>query len=130
MQTHMRAHATANLLFLLPLGLLAGGNDRDFSGTWTLDEQQSSLRGLPASPGPLLTIDQQGAAFRCTEAGVSWSFRVDGSESKYQFHDSNMSSAAKWEGSALLINTLVSGPQNYVAEDRWELSRNQALLTI
>lgn len=126
----MRANVRSGLLFLLPLGLLASSVDRDFSGNWTLDQQQSSLRGLPVDPGPLLAISQQGSTFRCTEAGVTWTFRADGEESKYQIKDSSMRSQAKWEGSALLINTLVSGPENYVVEDRWELSGNRALLTI
>ena len=39
-------------------------------------------------------------------------------------------SAVKWEGSALLINTLVSGPHNYTVMDRWKLSPDHATLTI
>jgi hypothetical protein len=126
----MRANVRSGLLFLLPLGFLASAGDRDFSGNWTLDQQLSNVRGLPASPGPLLTISQEGSTFRCTEAGAAWTFRADGEESKYQIKDSSMSSQAKWEGTALLINTLVSGPENYVVEDRWELSENRAVLTI
>ena len=41
-----------------------------------------------------------------------------------------MSSLSKWEGPALLINTLVSGPQHYVVMERWELSRDKTVLTI
>jgi type IV secretion system protein VirB10 len=37
---------------------------------------------------------------------------------------------AKWEGAALLINTMVSGPQNYVVDERWRLSRDHNVLTI
>jgi len=126
----MRANTAVALLFLVPLGLLASGDDRDFSGNWTLDSQKSNFRGLPVNPGAVLTVTQQGSGFRCTESGVTWSFRVDGSESNYKVKDSNLSSEAKWEGSALLINTLVSGPQNYVIEDRWQLSKNRSILTI
>src|SRR5207237_6270676 len=39
-------------------------------------------------------------------------------------------SGTKWEGSALRINTLVSGPRSYVIMDRWKLSRDHAVLTI
>jgi hypothetical protein len=117
-------------LLLVPLGLLAGALDRDFSGNWTLDSQQSNLRGLPITPGGLLAIHQQGDAFRCTESDVTWSFQVDGTESNYKIQDSHLSSEAKWEGSVLLVNTLVSGPQSYVIEDRWQLSKNGSVLTI
>lgn len=126
----MRANVTAVFLFLLPLGFLAGAGDRDFSGKWLLDPQRSNPRGLPAPPGGLLTVSRQGTVFHCTESGVTWSFRTDGAESKYQVKDSTMNSESKWEGSALLVNTLVSGPQNYVVEDRWELSRERTVLTI
>jgi type IV secretion system protein VirB10 len=41
-----------------------------------------------------------------------------------------MSSMTKWEGTALLINTIVSGPQNHVIDDRWKLSHDHNTLTI
>jgi len=37
---------------------------------------------------------------------------------------------AKWEGAALLINTLVSGTRDYTVMDRWQLSRDRSTLTI
>ncbi|HTQ54976.1 MAG TPA: hypothetical protein VMI94_10980 [Bryobacteraceae bacterium] len=126
----MRALLAVAFVFLVPLGLPAGADERNFSGDWTFDSQRSDLRGLPVHPGAVLSISQQGPVFRCTEAGAAWLFRSDGAESSYKIRDSSMSSEAKWEGTALLINTLVSGPQNYVVEDRWQLSRNGAVLTI
>ena len=41
-----------------------------------------------------------------------------------------MSSQTKWEGAAFLINTIVTGSQNYVVNDRWKLSRDHHTLTI
>jgi hypothetical protein len=41
-----------------------------------------------------------------------------------------MNSLTKWEGSALLINTLVSGPQHYAVMERWELSKDRTVLTV
>jgi len=126
----MRATVIPTFLLLIPLGLLTAAADRDFSGTWVLDQQHSKMGGLPIPPGPSLKVSRQGAVVHCTESGVSWTFRTDGTESKYQIRDSAMSSAAKWEGSALLINTLVSGPRQYVIEDRWALSTDRKRLTI
>ena len=40
------------------------------------------------------------------------------------------STAVKWEGSALLINTLVSGSRDYTIMDRWKLSADHSTLTI
>jgi type IV secretion system protein VirB10 len=41
-----------------------------------------------------------------------------------------MNTAVKWEGAALLINTLVSGKRDYTVMDRWRLSRDHATLNI
>lgn len=128
----MHAHFTAVLLLLLPAGSFAGSDDpdRDFSGNWVLDQQKSDFRTLPVTPGTLLTITQQGSTIHCADTGSDWLYRTDGAESKYKIKTSSMSSESKWEGSALLINTLVSGPQNYVIEDRWKLSKDHSVLTI
>jgi len=116
--------------------LWAADPDRDFSGTWVLDQKQSDLRPLPAAPGLVLTITQEGSAIRCVEAdgngksGVSWTYRTDGTAANYQVGPERMSSLTKWEGSALLVNTIVTGPQNYALMDRWKVSRNHTVLTI
>lgn len=121
--------------FSLCLPALSTDPDRDFSGVWLLDEQRSDVRPLPAPPGALLTISEQGLAMRCTEAdkdGTSrdWIYHTDGTASKYPVRDAEMSSMTKWEGTGLLINTIVSGPQSYVIDDRWKLSHDHNTLTI
>ena len=121
MRSTMRVPVATALLLLLPLGLLAGADDRDFSGNWTLDQQQSDLRGLPERAGVMLTISQQGSALQCTSVGVTWSLRLDGADSKYK---------TRWEGSALFIDALAAGAQDYVSEDRWQLSADRTVLTI
>ena len=128
----MRVRLTLALLLLLRLGLHAATENpaRDFSGNWVLDVPQSNIRTLPTAPSAILTIAQQDTTIRCTEAGAVRTFRIDGTESKYQLRESSMNSLTKWEGSALLINTLVSGPQHYVIMDRWELSKDRTVLTI
>ena len=123
------------MVVFLP-GLWAADRDRDFSGAWVLDEKQSDLRSLPAAPGLVLTITQEGSAIRCVESdgngksGASWTYRTDGTATKYRVGLERMSSLTKWEGSALLINTIVTGPQNYSLMDRWKVSRDHNVLTI
>jgi type IV secretion system protein VirB10 len=63
-------------------------------------------------------------------ATVEWTFAADGSESRYSAGGERRNTVAKWEGAALLINTLVSGPQDYTVMDRWKLSRDRAALTV
>jgi hypothetical protein len=128
----MFARLTPALLLLFRLGLFGGTENpaRDFSANWILDLPESNIRALPTAPGATLTIAQQDTTIRCTEGGATWTFHIDGTESKYQLRDSSMNSLTKWEGSALLINTLVSGPQHYAVMDRWELSKDRTVLTV
>jgi type IV secretion system protein VirB10 len=115
------------LAVLLAALLSAAGADRDFSGKWTLDVGSSRLQGLDKTVEPAITIVQQEAAIHCS---TNASYALDGSETKYRIGDTTRSSAVKWEGAALLINTLVSGPSEYTVMDRWRLSPDHATLTI
>jgi hypothetical protein len=107
--------------------IYAADPDRNFSGRWTLDRGSSRLQGLDMKVEPTLTIAQQEAAIHLS---TNASYALDGSETKYRIGDSKYNSAVKWEGSALLINTLVSGPHHYTVMDRWKLSPDHATLTI
>jgi hypothetical protein len=75
----------------------------------------------------VVTIAQQENAIHCS---TNASYALDGSETKYRIGDTARSSAVKWEGAALLINTLVSGSADYTVMDRWKLSGDHATLTI
>src|SRR5438874_2309480 len=101
----------------------AADADHDFSGRWTLDPAASRLQGLTMPADPVLTIVQQDTAIHCS---INATYALDGSETKYKVGDTTRSSAVKWEGAALLINTLVSGPRDYTVMDRWKLSPDHA----
>lgn len=131
----MRRHISCALLLTgLVSGLLAAGSDRDFSGNWILVYERSNTRALGAEPESVLTVTQNGAALRCSAAidgeTISWSYNLNGGESRYRLGREERNSVAKWEGATLLINTLVSGSSNYTVMDRWRLSPDNALLTI
>src|SRR5215468_11818185 len=81
--------------------------DRDFSGKWTLDPAASRLQSLAVEIAPVLIVVQQEDSIRCSDNA---SFALDGSETRYRAGEETRSTAVKWEGAALLINTLVSGP--------------------
>jgi hypothetical protein len=122
-------------LSLIPL-VAATDPDRDFSGVWLLDEQQSDFHALGGAPGAVLNVNQQDLTIRSTETQKDgrptalWVYRTDDRESKYQFGDTRLSSRTKWEGAALITGTIVAGPQNYAVMDRWRLSRDHNVLTI
>ena len=97
----------------------------------TPDAGGSSAQALPAPPEEMLTVAQQETTVRCTApsadgAAVQWSYRLDGTETRSRIGREARSSVAKWEGSALLTNTLISGPQDYTVMDRWRLSRDRS----
>jgi type IV secretion system protein VirB10 len=129
----MAAAVAVALAAAVPLAAIDA--DRDFSGRWFLDPQASNIRALPALPDRLLLIVQREMAFRCSStaedgAEAVWTFSADGKESQYALGQEHRKTVAKWEGAALLINTLVSGPPDYSVMDRWKLSANRSTLTI
>ena len=113
---------------LAALGLLvsleAADSDRDFSGRWALDPAASATRALGHTEASL-AIAQSDAGIRCSTGPVQWTYALDGSETRKRIGQETRSSIAKWEGAALLINTLVSGAQNYTVMERWVLSRDR-----
>src|SRR5690349_2992489 len=105
--------AAASLLTSAELG-------RDFSGHWELDSAQSNLGTLANAPDTSLAITQDPKRIYCSSATGEWSYELDGRDSVYRLGTERRNSAVKWEGSALLINTLVSsGSQQYSLADRW-----------
>jgi hypothetical protein len=127
------AAAIVALASIAPLAAVDA--DRDFSGRWMPDLASSNVRQLPpAEADGVLVIVQREMSLACSiESGgvpAKWSFTADGNESKYAFGAETRSTIAKWEGAALLINTLVSGPSNYTLMDRWTLSRERSALTV
>jgi type IV secretion system protein VirB10 len=111
---------------LLTAGLAAGA-DRDFSGSWTLDATNSRLRDLAMEIESVFNVEQREGVIRLSDNTI---YALDGSETHYRVGEENRITAVKWEGSALLIDTLVSGANEYTIMDRWQLSAAGDTLTI
>lgn len=109
--------------------LRAAGPGRDFSGKWVLDQVASRIRAF-AEVETSLAVSQDEGGIRCSMPGAQWSYALDGSETRIRVGEELRKSIAKWEGSALLIDTLVSGAQSYTVMDRWKLSADGDTLTI
>jgi hypothetical protein len=131
---------SANILIILFAGALiapAFASDPDFTGKWKLNETRSEIRALPMPFETLLEVRHEGTAVRCearAKAGEqphSCSFTTDGRESNASWAEWTMSSKSKWEGSALLLNSILRTPnRQHTRMDRWKLSRDGATLTI
>ena len=103
---------------------------QDFSGTWRL-KSQADARGLPEPAAAVIEIEHSGHAVRCTAGALHWSFTTDGKEVRSAAGRRSVNIVAKWEGSALLINAIVSDAgRNFTLMDRWTISRDRRLLTI
>ncbi len=109
--------------------LWAEAPDKDFTGTWLLDRAASNFHQL-AAPDDTLVIRQDETGIDCLAGRAKWVIPLDRNERTYPVGGETWNSAAKWEGSALLINTLARGMRDYTIMDRWRLSRDLQSLTI
>ncbi len=124
--------------FLLAGSLLSAlpavDSDRDFSGNWILVYDRSDTRGLGHGLADVITVTLNDHSLRCSSEAdgqaAAWSYHLDGSESRYRLGRYEYNSVVKWEGAALLSNTLVSGPENFTLMDRWQLDSSRSLLVI
>jgi hypothetical protein len=122
-------------LCVLVAPLVAVDADHDFSGKWVLDFDGSNPRALAMKPDQALAIIQDETRIQCSGTDATgnvtqWEYALDGSDSKYRLHDEAMNSVVKWEGAALLVNTLVSGGNHYTIMEHWRLSSDHNELTI
>lgn len=116
--------------------LLPGVSGQDFSGSWKLKSQHQEFGSLPEGPAATLEIEHRSGTIRCTSAVAGraplvFDFTTDGKEKRAKSGGTSLLTVAKWEGSALLINTIVGGPSGgYTQMDRWTISRDGTTLTI
>jgi hypothetical protein len=116
--------------------LAAAALAQDFSGTWKLTSPRVVSGVLPEPAAALLEIEQSAGRIRYAtpSAGGSrlWAeFTLDGKTSHSTVGSVALSSIAKWEGAALLVNTIVTSPAGtYTQMDRWRVAANGATLTI
>lgn len=108
-----------------------------FSGVWRLNPQHSEVGKLPAVPELYLKVEQDAKSVRVFGSGQQNGayalvsvFPLDGRSERRKAGSDSLSTATKWEGSSLLVNTLVSGPQNYSVMEHWKRSRDGSTLTI
>ena len=126
----MRLFAAINFALLLTVQVSTGQSNQDFSGVWNLNPARSEIQSsIPADA--TLRVEQSPASLTWS-AGASTPalYPLDGRTERARLGESDISSTTKWEGAALLVNTIVSGPQNYTVMERWTRSRDGNTLTI
>ena len=101
-----------------------------FTGLWKLNSARSEIRSLPSPPDETLKVEQTATALTVTTVSLTATYPLDGTAKKRQQGSSTLNTVTKWEGPALLVNTIVTGPQNYTIMERWVRSRDAGTLTI
>jgi type IV secretion system protein VirB10 len=128
---HSRVAAVA-VAFLALAGTAGAQSDRDFSGSWKLDQTRSTNLGAPyVDAQPAFRVDQNATTLTMVaDPSATSVYPLDGRSEKYQTGNLQKNTATKWEGAALLVNTIVSGPENFSIAERWERSKDHNTLTI
>ncbi|HVW09241.1 MAG TPA: hypothetical protein VHC90_11705 [Bryobacteraceae bacterium] len=109
--------------------------ERDFSGSWTLDRSHSNIADTSVPADASLRVEQSATSVTATAPASVSIYPLDGRTRKYQTGDLQKSAVTKWEGDALLVNIIVSAPDNnpasnYSVFERWSKSRDGNTLTI
>ena len=92
---------------------------------------------MTVPPDPYLKVEQTDTTLtwsasieKSGDVTTTFSYSLDGKPEKREVGDSTTNTVTKWEGAALLVNTIVSGPQNYTVMERWTRSRDGNTLTV
>jgi hypothetical protein len=132
----MRLIAVILATYFLNPGIGSAQTGPGFPGVWKLNPNRSEIKGLPQAPDPFLKVDQSATALTLSASsqqdgpGTTSIYPLDGSEAKRQMGTTTMNTVTKWEGAALLVNTIVSGQQSYTVMERWKRSADGNTLTI
>lgn len=111
-------------------------SDPGFAGTWRLNTARSEIGALPSPPEQVLKVEQSGVELTISAGAFENAvvaaavYPLDGKSRQRQTGNSSIRTTAKWEGAALLVNRVASGPRNYSILERWRRSRDGGTLTI
>jgi hypothetical protein len=118
----------------LAAGIAMAQPERDFSGSWRLDPARSNINnlngtGTAVGAEPSFRVEQSASSITITAASQDGGpasvsiYPLDGRSEKYQTGNLLKNTATKWEGDALLVNTIVSvvdtASGNFSIAERW-----------
>lgn len=102
----------------------------EFAGAWVLDTGKSEIRQLPFPEEPDMKVTCTNKALTIVSAHGSRTYATDGQPSTQSVGALRFSSRTKWEGSALLLNSLSTTGRQFTLADRWRMVRGGNALTI
>ncbi len=110
-------------------------DDRDFHGKWKLNRERSDFHTLlPLRPAETLAIEQNGDELHCRTAETQDAvYSLHHKQTTNKIGTGTGKSILKWEGAALLFDTLVDGEaeqERFTLMDRWKLVQDGQRLLI
>ena len=133
--------SSRNLAYLAALALaitgLSQGATPDFSGIWKVDPQRSHSSN-PGAHGMRVKIDQSGDDITMImrvesqrgEEMTTYHLRAGSNDNKNEIHGAPMTSSAKWEDGALVIESAAKwGDRELHLSDHWTVSSDGQTLT-
>jgi hypothetical protein len=110
-------------------------DDRDFHGKWKLKRERSDLHTLlPLRPAETLAIEQNATELHCRVSETQEEvYSLTHKQTVNKIGSGTGKSILKWEGAALLFDTLVEGEaeqDRYTLMDRWKLVKDGERLLI
>lgn len=111
----------------------------DFSGVWTLVPDKSDFGPMPAPTSVTRTITHKDPSLKIVsvqvggpngDATIETTYSTDGKPTTNDIMGSTMSSTAKWDGTAIVVNSTVTMQgTDLTLTDRYELSDGGKTLT-
>lgn len=125
-------------VLLVLCAMAAAAADPDFTGEWRLNKERSNIRSLPVAPCEVMKIEHRedklistGIFGPCSNPHPPL-FTAGRKETRALSGDTETRMILKWEGDALLFNTVVNGHHGtiHTQMDRWQVSRDGKTLRI
>lgn len=123
----LRHSINMRLFWLAFVSSALWGQECEFAGTWILHTGGSEIRQLPFTEEAAIKVTCNKSVLTVDSAHGSRTYSIDGTPSLQSIGGLRLSSRTKWEGSALLINSLSTSGRQFTLADRWRLSRGGVL---
>ncbi len=120
-------------------GFALAADKPNFSGTWTLQTAKSDFGSFPPPTKSTLKVDHQDPKLNFTsiaetemgEQTIELKLLTDGTETTNEVMGMQVKTTAKWDGSAIAMQSKVTTPNGDVTlDERWSLADDGKTLTI
>lgn len=136
---HANIAKRIGLVLIMIGGLAPAQTQPDFNGVWKMDPAKSDFTSGPVSESRLDRITLAGVNLKDTitqklrhrdETTYDMIYTLDGKECTNEVNGNRVTATARWEGSELVIDSIVHALRTADIEDRWSLSADGKTITL